>query len=220
MTRSEKRTDAEPSGSWSIPTAVALAVVASLAWAGVAAAGPASSGEPPANGDQPDANSVGSDANGIDSDADAATPRPGNGSDAARSNGTAVAGPNGSEVVALDVTRVRTCGDRCRRVTANVTNTGNETIRNVTAETRIFAADSRIWTRDHRFGNLSANASAGRTAKIELSLGELFRVARNDGRVRIETTVRWAGGNATFTERRRVLDRGGRSALPRRDGTR
>ncbi|WP_436931563.1 hypothetical protein [Halosimplex halobium] len=134
------------------------------------------------------------------------TPRPGNGSDAAPSNGTAAARPNESEVVALDVTRVRTCGDRCRRVTANVTNTGTETIRNVTAETRIYAGDGRIWTRDHRFGNRSANASAERTARTELSLGERFRVVRNDGRVRIETTVRWTGGTATFTERRHVLD--------------
>ncbi|WP_436906722.1 hypothetical protein [Halosimplex marinum] len=206
MTRTEKRTGAEPTGSWSIPIAVALAVVASLAWAGVAAAGPASSGGAPASDTDPDANSVGSDANGIDPDASVLTPRPGNGSDAAPSNGTTVTRPNETGVVDLDVTRVRRCGDRCRRVTANVTNTGNETIRNVTAETRIFAADSRIWTRDHRFGNLSTNASAERTARIELSLGELFRVVRNDGRVRIETAVRWGGGNATFTERRRVLD--------------
>lgn len=126
-----------------------------------------------------------------------ARPTP-NGSDATQSNG--------SDAVDLDVEAVRNCGDRCRRVTANVTNNGTETLRNVTAETRIYAAGSRIRSRDHRFGNLSANASVERTARIELSLRELFRVARNDGRVRIETTVRWDGGTATFTDRRRVLD--------------
>ncbi|QLH84853.1 hypothetical protein [Halosimplex pelagicum] len=174
----------------SIPPVLALALAASLAWAGVAAAGPAGPGEPPADGAEQDANRVGSDVN-----AAARTP---NGSDPARSNATVP--------VDLDVTEIRNCGDRCRRVTANVTNNGTGTLRNVTAETRIYAAGSRIWGRDHRFGNLSANASAERTARIELSLGEILRVARNDGRVRIETTVHWDGGNATFTDRRRVLD--------------
>jgi hypothetical protein len=171
VSRSEKQSGTEPPVSSPVATVLLFALVASLAWAGVAA-GPASSGGAAANGVQPDANSVDSE----------------------------------SEVVDLDVTRVRTCGDRCRRVTANVTNTGTETLRNVTAETRIYAGDGRFWSRHHRFGNRSANASAERTARIELSLGELFRVVRNDGRVPIETTVRWTGGTATFTERRRVLD--------------
>ncbi|QLH79857.1 hypothetical protein HZS55_22280 [Halosimplex rubrum] len=189
MTRLDRETgtDAFPP---SIPTVAALALAASLAWAGVAVAGPAGPGAPSAVGAERDANRVGSDAN-----AAARTP-----------NESETPRPNGTDAVDLDVKEIRNCGDRCRRVTANVTNNGTESLRNVTVETRIRAADSRIWSRDHRFGNLSANASADRTARIELSLGEILRVARNDGRVRIETTVRWDGGTATFTERRRVLD--------------
>ncbi|ELZ26858.1 hypothetical protein C475_07986 [Halosimplex carlsbadense 2-9-1] len=184
MTRSDRETAADTSTSSPISTAVALALAASLAWAGVAAAGFAGPGEPPADG--------------ADSDAASPTPRVPNESETPRANGT--------DAVALDVQEIRNCGDRCRRVTANVTNNGTETLRNVTAQTRIYASDSRIWGRNYSFGNLSANASAERTARIELSLPELLRVARNDGRVRIKTTVRWDGGNATFTERRRVLD--------------
>lgn len=112
---------------------------------------------------------------------------------------------NETDPVSLDVERVQNCGSRCRSVTANITNVGNETLTNVTAETRISAADDQIWTRTHRFGNLSANESANRTARISLGFGDAFLIAQNNGRVTINTTVRWDGGNATFSERRRVM---------------
>lgn len=114
---------------------------------------------------------------------------------------------NETDPVSLDVEDVENCGSRCRSVTANITNVGNETLTNVTAETRISAADDQIWTRTHRFGNLSANESANRTARISLGFGDAFRIAQNDGRVTINTTIRWDGGNATFSERRRVMGR-------------
>jgi len=177
VTSSDQRADT-PSPT---PSVVALALLASLALAGIAAAGPAGA--------------VAESGTGGAATADAGSAAP----------QVATARSNGTETVALDVERVRNCGDRCRRVTANVTNNGTEPLRNVTAETRIYAAGDRIWTRTHRFRTLSVNASAERTARIELTPSELFRVVRNDGRVRIETTVRWDGGNATFTERRRVL---------------
>lgn len=112
---------------------------------------------------------------------------------------------NGGQNVSLSVERVRNCGDRCRNVTANLTNNGTEELENVSAVTRIYAGDTQLWTRVHRFDTLSVNESAYRSANIRLGIGDALRVARNDGLIRIETTVLWDGGNATFTERRRVL---------------
>jgi len=111
---------------------------------------------------------------------------------------------NESEHVSLTVENVSDCGGRCRQVTANLTNVGNETLTNVTAETQVLADGSVLWTRTHDFGTLSANESANRTVRIELGLGDVLIVAGNDGWVTIETTVSWDGGNATFDERRRV----------------
>ncbi|WP_123538592.1 hypothetical protein [Halosimplex salinum] len=119
--------------------------------------------------------------------------------------GPAALQSNGTESVALSVENVANCGSRCRLVTANLTNNGTERLENVTAETRIAADDARLWNRTYRFGNLSVNESANRTARIRLSVTESLQVARNDGWIRINTTVYWDGGNATFSERRRVI---------------
>jgi hypothetical protein len=111
---------------------------------------------------------------------------------------------NESEPVSLTVENVSDCGDRCRRVTANLTNVGNETLTNVTAETRVLADGNLLWNRTHDFETLSVNESANRTARIDLGLRDALVVAGNDGWVTVETTVSWDGGNATFDERRRV----------------
>ncbi|WP_459194829.1 hypothetical protein [Halosimplex sp. J119] len=112
---------------------------------------------------------------------------------------------NASEPVSLSIENVTRCGSRCRLVTANLTNTGNETLETVTADTKINAGDRDVWSRTHRFGNVSANESTNRTARIRLSFGEALAIASNDGRIAINSTVRWEGGNATFSERRRVM---------------
>ncbi|WP_436923610.1 hypothetical protein [Halosimplex amylolyticum] len=124
--------------------------------------------------------------------------------ESAQANDTA-AQQNESDPVSVSVEEVARCGSRCRLVTANLTNVGNETLENVTAETEITTGDRDVWTQTDQFGNLSANASTNRTARIHLSYAEAFAVASNDGRITINTTVRWDGGNATFTERRRVI---------------
>ena len=111
---------------------------------------------------------------------------------------------NGSEHVSLSVENVSDCGDRCRRVTANLTNVGNETPTNVTAETRVLADGSLLWNRTHDFETLSVNESANRTARIDLGLRDALVVAGNDGWMTTETTVSWDGDNATFVERRHV----------------
>ncbi|MFC7142145.1 hypothetical protein ACFQMA_20195 [Halosimplex aquaticum] len=126
------------------------------------------------------------------------------GSEHVQSN-NATAQRNGSDPVSVSVDNVTNCGDRCRTVTANLTNSGNESLENVTAVTRILAGDTQIWNRTSQFGNVSANASANRTARIRLSYVEAFSIISNDGWIRINTTVRWDGGNATFSERRRVM---------------
>ncbi|WP_415382970.1 hypothetical protein [Halosimplex sp. TS25] len=122
-----------------------------------------------------------------------------------QTNNTTAGQQNESDPVSLSIENVTNCGVRCRTVTANLTNTGNETLENVTADTRILADDTRVWNRTVRFDNVSANASVNRTARIRLSYVEAFTIANNDGWIRLNTTVRWDGGNATFSERRRVM---------------
>ena len=80
----------------------------------------------------------------------------------------------------------------------------NETLTNVTAETRVLADGNLLWNRTHDFETLSVNESANRTARVGLGLRDALVVAGNDGWVTVETTVSWDGGNATFDERRRV----------------
>lgn len=112
---------------------------------------------------------------------------------------------NESRQFTIDATIADRCGDRCRRVVANLTNEMNETAHNVTAVTRITVDGERIWKRNNTLGNVSANESVQRRARVTIGFRETLRIMGNDGRVTLNTTVYWDGGSATFTERRRVL---------------
>lgn len=112
---------------------------------------------------------------------------------------------NASGNFSLDADVVGTCGDRCRIVSANLTNTGNETAHNVTTVTNITAGNAQIWQQTELVGNLSVNESVERTTRVRISYLDAVRIVNNDGRIDINATVYSASGNETFTERRRVL---------------
>lgn len=112
--------------------------------------------------------------------------------------------PDDSDRFSVDADVVGDCGDRCRTVTANLTNTGNETAENVTTVTRIYTGNTQIWERTDDVGELSANESVERTTDISIGYLDSYRIIKNDGEITINTTVYWDGGNETFTERRTV----------------
>lgn len=111
---------------------------------------------------------------------------------------------NNSEQFTVDAEVTGNCGQRCRQVSANLTNNGTETAHNVSTVTRITVDGVRIWQRTNRLGNVSAGESVERTARVEIGYADAIRIARNGGRVTITTTVYWAEGNATFQERRQI----------------
>lgn len=112
---------------------------------------------------------------------------------------------NGSADFSLSADVSGECGQRCRVVVANLTNNGTATAHNVTSDTRITVDGDQIWQRTNQLGNVSVNESVERTARIEISYVEALKIAQNDGWITITTTVTWADGNRTFTERRQVM---------------
>lgn len=118
--------------------------------------------------------------------------------------GEANATVNESEQFDLDADVVERCGRQCRTVTANLTNVGNETAYNVTTETTITTGDRVVWQRTDDLGNISANESVERTDDVRLGYLDVYHVTRNGGEIDIAVNVTWDGGNATFTEERRV----------------
>lgn len=112
---------------------------------------------------------------------------------------------NESERFSLDAEVVSQCGLRCRTVTANLTNTGSDAARNVSTETEVSAGGAQILTRVDPVGNVSANESIQRTADLSIGPMEAIHIFRNNGRITINTTVAWDGGEQTFTESRSVV---------------
>lgn len=158
---------------------MAVALVTVLAVAAGPAAGLASANAPVADGE---AAQVGQD-------------------DETATNETAT---NESDRFELDADLVERCGLNCRNVTANLTNTGNDTAENVTANVTITADDEEVWERNYTLGNVSANESVERSSEISVGPRDLYAIEQNDGFVFINVTVEWDGGNQTFTERRQV----------------
>lgn len=104
----------------------------------------------------------------------------------------------------VDAELVGSCGERCRTVTANLTNTGNDTAENVTTVTTIETGATEIWDREDEVGTLSANESVERTTDVNIGYLDAYRIVQNDGEITINTTVYWDGGNETFIENRTV----------------
>ncbi|MFC7172543.1 hypothetical protein ACFQL0_02500 [Haloplanus litoreus] len=106
--------------------------------------------------------------------------------------------------VAMRVRSIETCGTRCRTVTIGLTNRGDDPAQSVRVATEITTGGSLVWEGRSDVGSLAAGETVTRTRTIRIGYVDAARIERNDGRIRIETTVRTASGTRTFTERRTV----------------
>lgn len=140
-------------------------------------------------------------------DAPETTPdRTGGGNDSATDNESGATTDTPPFTVLADNTE--NCGRTCRDVTSTVTNHQNETARDVTVSTQIYAGEGTngnpVWEGSEHVGTLRADASHTATKRITLSFGEAIAVKHQGGWITIETTVQTADRTVTLTERRQV----------------
>lgn len=114
------------------------------------------------------------------------------------------AGPAAPRPYSLRIDAIESCGTTCRDVTATLANQADESRRNVTVVTRIYADGDLLWTESERVGTLTSGETHTATARVELSLTDALAVEGNDGYVTVERTVRSDDGTAVLTRRRQV----------------
>lgn len=119
--------------------------------------------------------------------------------------GGAAQAPDETDRFDVDAEVLGRCGLDCRLVSANVTNLGDEAAENVTMTVRVEAGDRTLWRKSDELGDLRSNETVGRTSAIDVGPRGLYRIQRNGGRVAINATMEWDGGEETQTTRRRVL---------------
>lgn len=111
---------------------------------------------------------------------------------------------NTSANFAFDITQIEKCGDRCRNVTATLTNNGTGPAHNVTVTTNIYVQDDQIWQGWEVVGRLNASESFTSTKTVKVSYEEALMIQNNNGYITIETVVRFENGTKVFEERRQV----------------
>ncbi|KTG10880.1 hypothetical protein AUR64_06770 [Haloprofundus marisrubri] len=104
----------------------------------------------------------------------------------------------------FSVGEIEECGTTCRDVTAEVRNTGNESIDDIDVEVHIFADDDEVWDGNVEVGSVDAAASQQETIRVELGYMDAYKIKQNDGYITVKTTVTTASGTFSFEERRKV----------------
>lgn len=104
----------------------------------------------------------------------------------------------------IDIRNIEKCGETCRDVTVEITNNGGNARENITVTTNIYAGNDSVWNAEESTGPLASDESVTETKRIDVGLVGGAKIKQNDGKIRIETIVRWDGGSATFSERRDV----------------
>lgn len=124
-------------------------------------------------------------------------------SDGSAQNGSAP-GPDHVRPFTLDIRDIQECGRTCRDVTVALTNNGGNPRENVTVTTTIYAGEDAVWEGEEPVGTLDSDETTVRTERVDVGLVGGAKIERNDGRVTIETVVRWDGGSASYHEQRQV----------------
>lgn len=104
----------------------------------------------------------------------------------------------------IDIRKIEQCGNTCRDVTVSITNNGGNARENVTVTTNIYTGNDSVWHGEEAAGTLASDETLTRTKRIQVGVVGGAKIKRNDGKILIETVVRWDGGSATFSERRDV----------------
>ncbi|QCJ47301.1 MULTISPECIES: hypothetical protein [Haloprofundus] len=128
------------------------------------------------------------------------------------SDGTSEAADGGDEAVQdaydqplrFSVGEIEECGTTCRDVTAQVKNTGNESVDEIDVTVRIFADDDEVWDGSVEVGSVDAAETQEQTIRVELGYLDAMKIKQNDGYITVRTTVTTDEGTFEFEERRKV----------------
>ncbi|EJN60972.1 hypothetical protein [Halogranum rubrum] len=105
---------------------------------------------------------------------------------------------------AFAVRNIENCGQTCRDVTVELTNTMDSPATDVEVNTRITTDGDEIWSASESFDEVDDGASKTETKRVKLGYFDAAKVKQNGGTIRIKTTVAWDGGEQTFSETRKV----------------
>jgi hypothetical protein len=180
---------------------VALVVVVAVGILGAAVlgVGPIPSDPSPDGGtttDDPTGDDPGAGSTGSDGDGSA-------GGDAGGSSENATATPEPAPF-GFQIDSIEECGTTCRDVTATLTNQRGSPASDVTATTRIYVKEDKIWQGSEEIGRLDAGESATTTKRVEIGYFDAAKIKNNDGYITVETTITTAGESYTFSGRRKV----------------
>ncbi|WP_224270157.1 hypothetical protein [Haloprofundus salinisoli] len=104
----------------------------------------------------------------------------------------------------FSVGEIEECGTTCRDVTAQVKNTGNESVDDIDVAVRISADDDEVWDGSVEVGSVGAAETQQQTIRVELGYMDAYKIKQNDGHITVKATVTTAEGTFEFTERRKV----------------
>lgn len=111
---------------------------------------------------------------------------------------------SGNASFSFQVTRIESCGQTCRDVTAVLRNTGEEEATNVVVNVVIYTDGDQIWSDSFDVGTMGAGESVRSTQRVELGYGEALKIQGNDGWITIETVIRSSSGREVIRERQKV----------------
>lgn len=92
------------------------------------------------------------------------------------------------------VTNISECGQTCRLMESELTNSMNESASNVTLTFDVYAGgNSTVWEGRTALGSVAANATDDQSTRIQVGMGGGLEIRQNGGNATIVTTV-YAGG--------------------------
>ena len=106
------------------------------------------------------------------------------------------------------IDNIEKCGQRCRNVTATITNNQNDTATGVTVRSEIYTGsnyDNKIWQGSSEAGDLEPGASYTDEKQVKLGYSEAYAVQQNDGEILIKTFVVTDDATYVFKDKRDVL---------------
>lgn len=106
------------------------------------------------------------------------------------------------------IENIKKCGQRCRNVTASITNNQNETATGVTVRSEIYTGsnyNNKIWQSSSDAGELAPGESYTDNKQVELGYSEAYAVQQNDGEILIKTYIVTDDQTFVFKDERDVL---------------
>ena len=106
------------------------------------------------------------------------------------------------------IDQIEKCGQRCRNVTASITNNQNDTATGVTVRSELYTwsnYDNKIWEGSSDAGELAPGESYTDKKQVKLGYSEAYAVQQNDGEILIKTFVVTDDATYVFKDERDVL---------------